>query len=364
MKYITNIVRLIVGIIFIISGFIKLNDPLGFSFKLEEYFSQSVLNLPSLEPLALYLAIALCVAEVLLGVMLLVGYKKKLTLWLLLVMLVFFGFLTFYSAYFNKVTDCGCFGDAIKFTPWQSFAKDMVLLGLTLILFVGQRYILPITKGKLPFIVTSIALVTCLIFVNHVYNHLPVIDFRPYKIGTVIQEGMEIPEGAPQPKYAYHWKFNIDGKEKVYTTFGDYPSVEGDFVGVDTEEVDKGYVPPIHDFSIEKDDEDYTDDFLNADKVLLVISYRLDKSNEKAFADIKTITDKALKKGYNVVGMAYDLQNAESIVKKYELNFDFYLTDETTLKTIIRSNPGLVVLNKGQIIDKKHYKDSEILILP
>ena len=136
MKYLTHLLRLFLGITFIISGMIKLNDPMGFSFKLEDYFAPNVLGLPFLIPFALIFAIFVCIVEVVLGVMLLVGYQKKLTLWSLLAMLIFFGFLTFYSAYFNKVTDCGCFGDAIKFTPWQSFAKDIVLLVAALIIFL------------------------------------------------------------------------------------------------------------------------------------------------------------------------------------------------------------------------------------
>ena len=146
MKYLTHLLRLFLGITFIISGMIKLNDPMGFSFKLEDYFAPNVLGLPSLIPFALTFAIIVCIVEVVLGVMLLVGYQKKLTLWSLLAMLIFFGFLTFYSAYFNKVTDCGCFGDAIKFTPWQSFTKDIVLLVAALIIFLwGHDYIKPIS---------------------------------------------------------------------------------------------------------------------------------------------------------------------------------------------------------------------------
>ena len=126
----------------IISGLIKLNDPVGFSFKLEEYFSQGVLDLPVFEPYALAISIIVVIVEVLLGIALLIGFKPKLTVWSLLLMIVFFTFLTFYSAYFNKVTDCGCFGDAVKLTPWESFTKDIILLVLIVILFAGIRYIL------------------------------------------------------------------------------------------------------------------------------------------------------------------------------------------------------------------------------
>lgn len=125
MRLLVGISRIIVGILFIISGWIKLNDPMGFSFKLEEYFEVGVLNLPFLVPYALAIAIAVVIFEVLLGIMLLVGYKPKFTVWSLLLMIVFFTFLTFYSAYFNKVTDCGCFGDAMKLTPWNPLPKTL-----------------------------------------------------------------------------------------------------------------------------------------------------------------------------------------------------------------------------------------------
>ena len=133
MKYIVGIARTIVGLLFIISGLIKLNDPVGFSFKLQDYFAPEVLNLEFLVPYALLLAIILVIVEVVLGIFLLLGHFKKFTLWALLLMIVFFTFLTFYSAYFNKVTDCGCFGDAMPLTPWESFSKDVVLLVLILI---------------------------------------------------------------------------------------------------------------------------------------------------------------------------------------------------------------------------------------
>src|SRR5690606_22005492 len=140
MKILVGIIRIFVGVLFIISGFVKLNDPLGFSYKLQEYFSAQVLNLEFLIPFSLVLAIMLVVFELVLGIMLLIGYLPKFTTWSLLIMIVFFTFLTFYSAYFNKVTDCGCFGDAMPLTPWQSFTKDVVLLVLILFLFFNRKF--------------------------------------------------------------------------------------------------------------------------------------------------------------------------------------------------------------------------------
>jgi len=195
MKYLVGISRIIVGILFIISGLIKLNDPMGFSFKLEEYFSAGVLDLPFFEPYALAISIIVVIFEVLLGVMLLVGFKPKSTVWSLLLMIVFFTFLTFYSAYFNKVTDCGCFGDAIKLTPWESFTKDVILLVLIIILFIGRKHITSILGPSIKRILVAVALLLSAWYAYHVLNHLPVIDFRPYKIGANIEEGRAFPMG-------------------------------------------------------------------------------------------------------------------------------------------------------------------------
>nr|WP_314288141.1 BT_3928 family protein [uncultured Capnocytophaga sp.] len=358
MKYLANICRIIVGVIFIISGLIKLNDPMGFAFKLEDYFAPNVLNMPYFVPYALALAVLVCIFEVVLGVALLVGYRKKQTLWLLLAMLVFFGFLTFYSAYYNKVTDCGCFGDAIKFTPWQSFTKDLVLLALTLVICAGQRYIKPISKGRLPLVLTLLSVVFCMGFVYYVYNHLPIKDFRAYKIGVNIPQAMEV----PKDKIVYHWTVEMDGKVQQITNRGDFPKdSKGDWAKV-IEVKDEKPKAPIHDFFIEnRDKENLLGMLMQEEKLLLVVAYRLDRTHQEAFKGIKEVTDKAMKKGYKVVGLTSQIEKAPYIMKKYELNFNFYFSDATTLKTMIRANPGLILLSKGTIIDKKHYNDREQL---
>ncbi|WP_461534174.1 BT_3928 family protein [Sinomicrobium sp.] len=362
MKFAVYISRLIVGVLFIISGGIKINDPMGFSFKLEEYFGIDVLNLPFLAPYALSIAVFLVVVEVLLGVMLLVGYKPKFTVWSLLLMIVFFTFLTFYSAYFNKVTDCGCFGDAIKLTPWESFSKDVVLLLLILILFVGRQYITPLISKKVGMLVTVVGLFACALFAHHVLNHLPVIDFRPYKVGANIVEGMTVPEDAPKPIYEYSWKFEVDGAEKIVKTEGDYPDVDGNFIGVDTREVQAGYVPPIHDFTIEKGGEDYTGEMMEEDRLIMVIAYNMSKADLEGFSAVKEATDRAIAAGYKVIGMSASGEERTASVKaQYDLNFDFYFTDETTLKTIVRSNPGIVRLHRGTIVQKLHFNDADEL---
>ncbi|WP_318311634.1 BT_3928 family protein [Flagellimonas crocea] len=362
MKYLVWISRIIVGVLFIISGLIKLNDPMGFSFKLEEYFSPGVLDLPFLTPLALAISIFVVIVEVILGILLLIGFKPKFTVWSLLLMIVFFTFLTFYSAYFNKVTDCGCFGDAIKLTPWESFTKDVILLVFILILFFGRKYITPLFSPKVNWIVGGVSLLACALFANHVLAHLPSVDFRPYKIGVNIQEGMSVPEDAPQPIYEYAWRFKVDGEEKIYVTEGDYPTVDGEFIDVETTQIQAGYEPPIHDFTIEQEGQNYASELLEEDKLVMVIAYDMTKSNLEAFEDVADVTAKAKQKGYKVIGMSASSRDmAEKIIETYGLGFEFYFTDETTLKTIVRSNPAILVLSKGTIQQKVHYNDFDEL---
>lgn len=362
MKYLVGFSRVFVGILFIISGFIKLNDPVGFSFKLEEYFSQGVLDLPFFEPHALTISILVVIFEVLVGVMLLVGFRVKFTVWSLLLMIVGFTFLTFYSAYFNKVTDCGCFGDAIKLTPWESFTKDIILLILIIILFIGQKYIQPLFGSNLKRIVTLVTLLLSGIYVYYVLNHLPVIDFRPYKINANIEDGMNVPEGAPESVFEYAWKFKTNEGEKVIVTNGNYPSVEGEFIDVETTEIQKGYEPPVHDFTIEQNGEDLASSLLQESKLVMIIAYDLRKTNFDEYSEIKKTTDAAIKKGYKVIGMsASNSEQADKLIKDHKLNFEFYFTDETTLKTIVRSNPGVLVLKNGTIKQKVHYNDLDEL---
>ncbi len=365
MRILVGISRIIVGVLFIISGLIKLNDPVGFSFKLKDYFAPEVLDLGFLVPYALLIAIFLVIIEVLLGVALLLGYLKKFTLWSLLLMILFFTFLTFYSAYFNKVTDCGCFGDAIKLTPWESFSKDIVLLILILILFIGRKYIQPFFSTNVRSILILASFVFCLGITYYVLQHLPIIDFRPYKIGANIQEGMSVPEDAPQPIFEYKWKFIIDGQEKIITTNGEYPQVNGEFISTETEMIQEGYEPPIHDFSMERDGEDFTTQFLETENLIVVIAYSLGNTEKDGFTPIKEVTDKALKNGYNVIGLSASSQEmTEALVEEYKLNFKFYFCDETTLKTIVRSNPGILELDNGTIKQKLHWNDSQKLELP
>jgi uncharacterized membrane protein YphA (DoxX/SURF4 family) len=320
LKLITQISRILVGALFIFSGFVKLVDPIGSEYKFQEYFSESVLNMEFLIPYALLFAIVLIVAEILLGVMILIGYKSKLTVWSLLIITTIFLFLTWYSAYYNKVTDCGCFGDAIKLTPWETFYKNVILIGLILILLVKVTFIKPLFKGKITKVITFLSLASFLFIVQHVLTHLPLIDFRAYAVGKNLQEGMVYPAD--------------------------------------------GSIPPVHDFMLEGVQQDLAPILLEKEKVMLVIIYNLDKSDANGFPAIKEASEKAIAKGYTVYGVSASFSDDLLVAQeKYNLPFDFLFCDETTLKTMIRANPGVIILNKGTVTQKKNWIDIEDLEL-
>ncbi len=363
MKTITRLIQLLVGATFIFSGYVKMVDPIGFGYKLEEYFEADVLNMEFLIPYALVIAIFVVVYELTLGVMLIIGYKRKFTLWSMLAMILFFTLLTFYTAYWHKVTDCGCFGDAIKLSPWATFWKDVLLTVLILFLLLRKQDVIELLKNKFAKLATIVSILFGLGVTYYALMHLPPLDFRPYKIGNNISEGMATPDDAPQAIYDYIWTYNVDGVDKKFVTRGDAPETTGTYVAVETKLVQEGYEPPIHDFTIENDNGDFTATYLNEPKVLVVIAYNLNKSELSGFDNVREAVTKALTKGYKVIGLTSSSDLAESIKAKYQLPFEFFFADETALKTIIRSNPGLMTIEKGTVKDKKHWNDAENLDL-
>ena len=363
-KFLVQISRIFVGLLFIISGLIKLNDPVGMSYKLVEYFSEPVLNLPFLTPYALAFSLLVVIAETVLGVFLLIGYQRKFTLWSLMGLIVFFTFLTFYAAYFNKVTDCGCFGDALKLTPWQSFSKDVVLLALITLIIFNSRHIKPVFTNSAQKIVAYTALLASCFMGYWVLNHLPLKDFRAYKVGTNITKAMEIPEGAPKAVVEMVFIYNVNGVNKNFTEKDLMNLPEGaTFVDRIDKVISEGYKPPVHDFSMELNGSDYKDELLVEPKLLVFVAYDLEKANPEGLKKLESLQQKALKKGYKVIAMtSSDVTLIAKTKKQYGCTFDFYFCDGTTLKTIERANPSIVVMHKGTIMQKVHYNDSEQLI--
>lgn len=316
MKTLVFISRLIVAFTFIFSGFVKLVDPLGSAYKFQEYFSADVLNMEFLIPYALPFSIVLILAEIMLGVTLLLGYLPKFTVWSLLGIILVFLFLTWYSAYYDKVTDCGCFGDAVKLSSWETFYKNIVLVVLILLLVWKVRYIKPLFSLNSVKMTSFLLFFTFLYITYYVLVHLPIIDFRPYAVGKNIPEGM---------------KYN--GEEE----------------------------PPIHDFYLESvEGDDLTEAVLAEDKIMLIIAYNLAKSDLEGFVSVKKVSDEALKNGYTVYLLSSSMdEDYQNIKKNYNLNFDMLFGDETMLKTIIRSNPGILTLQNGTVKGKWSWIDVE-----
>ena len=369
MKHLTHLIRFLVGALFIFSGLVKLNDPMGLSFKLHDYFAPDVLNMEWLNPFTLQLALFVIILEVLLGVALLLGYQKKGTLLLLSGMIVFFTFLTFYSAYFNKVTDCGCFGDAIPLTPWQSFYKDVILSLAILILWLGQRHIQRLSQKRWIEGTLLLCLVACSLLANSVLQHLPFKDFRPYAVGKSIKEGMMSAEerGLDPTEYGtiYTLKNDQTGELQVVDSkayIEDEWWKRSEWVIQDelTEQklIKKGYEPPIHDFEFMIDDEDRTEAYLSAPSVLFIVSRKLETANDDALGAIGDLALECAAHGIPVIaGSASSEETIAEYRTFHQWDFPVSMMDETTLKTVVRSNPGVLLLQEGKVVGKWAHVD-------
>jgi len=370
---ITHIARVSVGGLFIFSGFIKSNDAVGFSYKLEEYFEvfkgdTGLAMFDWMAHISLPLAIIICVSEVALGFMLLIGFKKELTLWLLLAQIVFFTFLTFYSACYNKVTHCGCFGDAIKLTPWESFWKDITLLILITLLFSGKDHINPLFGGMISNILTVIAIAASIWFPIHCYRNLPMIDFRAYAPGLSICEGKKPGPNYKPAVYESHFMYkNIQSGDTTEFTDKNYPwqdTLHWKFHRampsvVISPEVDAAKIP---DFTItDLDGNNVTDTILgNKNYNFYLVCYDLNKTSQDAelMAKINDFYTICEKNKVNFIALtASSNEQINDFKHKFNALYDFYNMDGIVLKTMIRSNPGLMLMKDCHVVNNWHYNN-------
>lgn len=365
-KIALNFARIFVGVLFIFSGLIKANDPLGFGYKLQEYFE--VFHLPFLSGIATGIAILLCVMEIVLGALLLFGFWAKKVTAGLLVVIIFFTFLTFVSAFFKVVTSCGCFGDAIPLTPWQSFSKDLVLLVLIIYLFIHKDLIRPITTNR-SWQSATLAIVLCasLLFSQYTYSRLPILDFLPYKVGASIPELMAIPPGAQPDEFLIMYNLsNKKTKEKKVMSDKDYLKTEiwkdenWEIVGTPEKKlIKKGYEPKIKDLLIsDASGTDYTKELIeNPYYNLIYVAYNLNDTDEEAVAKLNALALNAAEQ-FNirtVLLTSNSAQDALAFSKKMKLFTEVFYADAVPLKSMVRANPGVLLLKNGVIIDKWHY---------
>ena len=356
-----HILRIFIAVIFIASGFVKAVDVVGFSFKLEEYFSPSVFNMPFFESQALRIAIFIVALELILGFMLLLRIRLKFTLSALIALCVFFGFLTFYSAYFNKVTDCGCFGDAITFTPWQSFVKDLILLFGLLVLWLmyrNQFQLLLQQKKQAKYISLSVFVLVMVMIVLHGILHEPLIDFRDYKIGTDLNaEKAKIEKYPSEYKTFYTLKNGKTGEtlelnqdqyvaDKKYWAEGSPWKIEEGKTS--SKIVQPGYKSEISKFKPESPEGlDLTPSILQAKKAILIFSYLPNDVDDELLA--KTEAKIKAQKADLTLGISTNPATFKTI--------DNALMDGTAIKTIARSNPFVLTLQNGKIVDKVSARD-------
>jgi uncharacterized membrane protein YphA (DoxX/SURF4 family) len=358
-KIFRNAARLLVAVLFIFSGFVKCVDPSGFAIKMEEYLL--AFGMESLIPLSLAFSILMCGAEMLVGFMLLFNLRIKWAIWITVALMAFYTPLTLWLAISNKVTDCGCFGDAITLTNWQTFLKNVVLDAFTVVLVLNRNRYSSNIKGLYQWGLTGGLAILCLWFEFFNLNHLPIIDFMPYKVGVNIPQAMIIPEGASQGKYGPTTLiYEKDGKKKEFT-LQNYPADDSTwtFVETKTKVIEKPYEPPIHDFNINSSDgQDYTNTILSEPgKTLLVLSNSLSEASKVNIDEINRLVELAISKGYKVYGLTASLpEEVEYYKEKTRATYPIYNMDETTLKTMIRANPGIMIIQAGTILGKWHHK--------
>jgi len=310
-------------------------------------------------PYALFLAIFVCVFEIVLGIALLIGWRRNLTLWLLALMIIFFTFLTWYSATYNKVTDCGCFGNAIPLTPWESFIKDLFLSGFIFILILLRKYIKPLFSGKFSWGVVAISSVLSIAFSIYCWYYLPVFNFLKFKVGNNIEKLTTLAPGAKEEKREMVFIYTKDGKDFEFTTnqlteqkILDNPAYK--YKTRTDKIVQIGDKPEIHDFIMnDADGVDHLGEFFEKDDYkLLLVSQGLSQTRPRAMKKIallaKDWTEKSKLEFWALTSSAPS--EAEAIRHEYQFPFKFYYGDNTNLKSIIRSNPGILLFKKSTVI--------------
>ncbi len=364
-------IRFILGVLFIFSGMVKLVDPIGFGYKLEEYFE--VFNERYGFPLffvrfSLFLSIFFSTLEVALGVALLVGYRLRQVVTFMLGLILFFTFLTGYSAITDAVRDCGCFGDFIKLTPWQSFIKDVILTVLVLYLFVRRKQLeRQVPKAGL---ITALGTLLALAFGLWNYLTLPVVDFRPYKKGNNLWALMQIPEGAPRDEYItiLIYRNRQTGEEvqisseefmQRYQEFQD--TTVWEFVTSESRLVRKGYTPPIHDFVLlDSTGQDRTEAILNQPGpyffLIVYPDYFRADALGKVVQELRQVQQHTPVPVY--VLNAFPAEEWQQLAQQYQVPDDWQVlnVDATALKTFIRSSPGIVLMNGPIVQDKWHWR--------
>ena len=371
-RLIASISRTLLGIVFVFSGVVKAIDPQGTVYKIEDYLKAFGGFFTDLLPLAETAAWLLIITELLLGVCMLLNVRTQWTAWISLLFYLVMTPLTLYIALTNPVSDCGCFGDAIVLTNWQTFWKNVLLIILSIVLVLLRKSVHQLWSNWMEVVLAALTIVVAIAFMAWTRHHLPVKDFRPYKIGNHLPTLMEYPEDAEPDVYEYSFVYAKDGVEQTFT-LENYPKGDSTwtFVRQNSKLIKKGYEPPIHDLEIiNAEGEDLTWDILESEEpVTLVVMYDLAKADKSQMAKVEALAsnlsflasspDNLIASSpnfYILTGSGTDEIIAFSM--EYPTLSECICTcDPVTLKTIVRANPGVIVLQNGVVIDKYNIKN-------
>ncbi len=355
MKILRTIFRILVGLVFVYSGFVKGIDPLGTVYRMEDYFN--VFNLPAFIPFSLYLTVFLCVIEFSLGVSLLFNLWIRKTVWVLVPMMMFFTILTFFDAVYNLVPDCGCFGDALKITNLQTFLKNVVLMGLVLPIFAWRKKYRSLLSSRGDFSVLMVVAIAFVAMSVHCYRHLPLIDFMAWKVGNRVNKTETLPV-----TFYVTYKNKKTGEEKEYVS-PNYPWNDSiwlaDWIFTSQRVVDPNKNQGIALRVEDQHGADFTSSVLdNPDYQFILVAYDLNKADREGFRQILPLFKKAMLDGYSFICLTNSLPGE---IKKFRMDngtaFDYYNSDDVVLKTMVRSNPGLILMKDGIVLAKWGYRD-------
>ncbi len=362
MKKIVRILQILLGFVFTFSGFVKAVDPLGTYYKLIDYFN--VLNIDFLAPGAMIFAIGLITVELTIGIFFIFNIAPKLTLWLATLLMVVFTPLTLFLAIKNPILDCGCFGDALILSNWQTFWKNVVFDIILILLWIWHKQLNPKTKKSTQWTLGIITVAVVLLFQAYNLAYLPVIDFRPYKVGADLKKALIEQKQAAEYKSVLVYKNKITGEVKEFDE-DNIPWQDTNWVWQETKTItiSKGNDSGIHDFYLYNDQhQDITDSLLNIkEPVMIIVAYNLNKTNKKGFKKVLNYAFQFTQKHYPI---AYCLTgSSENEINKFSNLvtcdcLEFLSADETMLKTIIRSNPGIVILKDGKIVGKYSWREN------
>jgi len=353
--------RLIMGSVFVFSGFVKAIDPLGFTYKIEDYLRAFGGVFESFEVVAFPVAILLSTLELLIGLNILLKIHIKFSSFLALLFMLVMTPLTLYIAIKNPVTDCGCFGDALVISNWNTFYKNVALIIIVIVLLIFNKKIINPLKYKIQTFIIFAFFCFGVGLSVYCYLHLPLIDFRPYKIGVNIPNAMLIPDGAPTDVYTTSFIYEKNGVKKEFT-LENYPKGDTNWKFIDQKSVliSKGYMPPIHDFTIVNGQfDDITEKVIyNQGATYLLIMYDVSKASEKGAKKAEEIYKKSLQSGVSFYALTGSTdEDVQDFIQKTGITFPFCKTDPITLKTIIRANPGLVLIKNGTVVEKWNWRD-------